>query len=189
MACHLMAPNQCWNLISKVMWHSPESNFTASAQATILYMSLKNMLLELFSYLWGASELRNMHLVPKIFFFSFPQVIFFSISGKSMQILLVMTFFNIFQIMLLSCKKTHVNSVIINPLSDMISYTMRGFAGDDIMKSDANTISSLLDDTSESHVVTGICMVQTKYLFDIRFCRSALQLQMPWDPFYSHGLT
>ena len=29
--------NQCWILIGKVMWHSPESNFTASAQATVLY--------------------------------------------------------------------------------------------------------------------------------------------------------
>ena len=38
MACCLMAPNhyqnQCWILISEVMWHSPESSFTMSAQTT-----------------------------------------------------------------------------------------------------------------------------------------------------------
>ena len=41
MACFLIAPshyiNQCWLLISEVLWHSPENNFTLSAQATILY--------------------------------------------------------------------------------------------------------------------------------------------------------
>ena len=29
--------NQYWLIISMVLWHSPKSNFTASAQATILY--------------------------------------------------------------------------------------------------------------------------------------------------------
>ena len=41
MACCLAAPShymhQCWLLISKGLWHSPESIFTASVQATILY--------------------------------------------------------------------------------------------------------------------------------------------------------
>ena len=40
MSCCLMAPslylNQCWRLKSEVLWHSSVSNFTASAQATIL---------------------------------------------------------------------------------------------------------------------------------------------------------
>ena len=30
-------PNQCWLLISEILWHSPQSNFTANAQAIILY--------------------------------------------------------------------------------------------------------------------------------------------------------
>ena len=41
MACCLMAPshylNQCWLLISEILWHSPKSNFTASTQTTSLY--------------------------------------------------------------------------------------------------------------------------------------------------------
>ena len=41
MTCCLTAPshclNQCWLLTAEVLWHSPESNFTASAHATILY--------------------------------------------------------------------------------------------------------------------------------------------------------
>ena len=41
MACCLKAPghylNQSWLLISEVLWHSPESNFTANAQASILH--------------------------------------------------------------------------------------------------------------------------------------------------------
>ena len=45
-ACCMAAPshhlNQCWLLISEVMWHSPESNFTASDQAIILYDEFKN---------------------------------------------------------------------------------------------------------------------------------------------------
>ena len=50
MACCLTAPshylNQCWNLIiviiSQVLWHSPEINFTGSAEATILYFEFEN---------------------------------------------------------------------------------------------------------------------------------------------------
>ena len=33
--------NQCWLPINEVLWHSPESNFTASAQATIRYYECK----------------------------------------------------------------------------------------------------------------------------------------------------
>ena len=44
MAYCLMAPNhyldQSWLIISEVLWHSPESNFTAIAQGTILYNEL-----------------------------------------------------------------------------------------------------------------------------------------------------
>ena len=40
MACCLTAPshylNQCWRRISQVLWHSLKSNFTASAQTTIM---------------------------------------------------------------------------------------------------------------------------------------------------------
>ena len=45
-ACCLPTPshylNQCWLIISGVLWHLPESNFTASGQATILYNEFKN---------------------------------------------------------------------------------------------------------------------------------------------------
>ena len=38
---YLTAPsyyrNQCWFLISEILWHSPGNNFTMYAQATILY--------------------------------------------------------------------------------------------------------------------------------------------------------
>ena len=34
--------NQCWLLVSEVFWHSPDSNFTTSAQAINLYNMLEN---------------------------------------------------------------------------------------------------------------------------------------------------
>ena len=34
--------NQCWQLISEVLWHSPESIFIVSTQATILYNEFEN---------------------------------------------------------------------------------------------------------------------------------------------------
>ena len=40
-----MAPSQHLNrclLIGEVLWHAPENNFTAKAQATILYDKFKN---------------------------------------------------------------------------------------------------------------------------------------------------
>ena len=46
MACCLMAPshylNQCWLLFAEVLWSSPESNFTANVQATVLYNEFEN---------------------------------------------------------------------------------------------------------------------------------------------------
>ena len=46
MACCLTAPshnlNQCWLLISEVVWHSHENNYTLSAQDTILYNEFEN---------------------------------------------------------------------------------------------------------------------------------------------------
>ena len=46
MACGLMASShyqkQYWILISDVLWDSPESNFTVSAQASILHNELEN---------------------------------------------------------------------------------------------------------------------------------------------------
>ena len=46
MAYHLTAPsnnlNQCWHLISMVLWHLNESNFTGCARATILYNNFEN---------------------------------------------------------------------------------------------------------------------------------------------------
>ena len=59
MACCLTAsshyPNQCWLLISEILWHSPQSNVTANAQATILYtvMSLKFILSKSLPHLPG----------------------------------------------------------------------------------------------------------------------------------------
>ena len=45
MACCLTAPNhylnQCWLPISEVFWHSPDSNFLAGAEVTILYNDFK----------------------------------------------------------------------------------------------------------------------------------------------------
>ena len=46
MACCLTASNhdhsQCWLLISEVLWHSPQSNFTANAPAAIKYNGFEN---------------------------------------------------------------------------------------------------------------------------------------------------
>ena len=45
MPCCLTAPsrnpNQCWLLISELLWHSLESKFTASDQAAILYIEFE----------------------------------------------------------------------------------------------------------------------------------------------------
>ena len=61
MACSLTASshclNQCWLLISDVLWHLSESNFTARTQATILHNELESYMLILLSYLPGVNEL------------------------------------------------------------------------------------------------------------------------------------
>ena len=50
MACCLTAPshylNQCWLHMNEVLWYSHESNFTANAQATILYLEFENYTLK-----------------------------------------------------------------------------------------------------------------------------------------------
>ena len=67
MDCCLTAPshypNPCWLLISEILWHSTQSNFTANAQATILYtvMSLKFKLLKSLIHLPESSELVFIH--------------------------------------------------------------------------------------------------------------------------------
>ena len=40
-------PNQCWLLISEVMWHSFEGSVTASAQDTILHSEFENLIFEI----------------------------------------------------------------------------------------------------------------------------------------------
>ena len=55
-----MAPtrylNQCWSAISDFLWHSSESNFTANAQATILYKEFENYTFKQLSHIPEASE-------------------------------------------------------------------------------------------------------------------------------------
>ena len=61
MACCLMAPshylNLCWFFICEVLCHSPDNNFTVSAQATILYNQFANDTFEFNAHLPGANEL------------------------------------------------------------------------------------------------------------------------------------
>ena len=62
MACCLTAPNhylkQCWLLISKVLWHSPENNFAMNAQAAmLLFLSLKIILIKSLPHIPSANEL------------------------------------------------------------------------------------------------------------------------------------
>ena len=61
----LMAPshypcyrNQCWLLIVEVLWHSPESIFTASAHAPILQNEFETILFKLLPHLPGSNELK-----------------------------------------------------------------------------------------------------------------------------------
>ena len=49
-------------LISEDLWHSPESNFTASAQFTILYYEVKNYTFELLPHLSRVNDLMNVRL-------------------------------------------------------------------------------------------------------------------------------
>ena len=52
MACYL---NQCWLLISEIMWHSSERNFTV--QAIVLKNAFENYTLKLLPHLRGNNEL------------------------------------------------------------------------------------------------------------------------------------
>ena len=66
MACCLPTPshypNQNWLIIDNGPWYSPESNFTAIAQAIFLHFSLKIILLKLLPNFPGANELKNVTL-------------------------------------------------------------------------------------------------------------------------------
>ena len=54
-ACCLMTPshylNNCWLWISRVVWHSPESNFTVSAHVTIMYNEFENHIFKLMPHI------------------------------------------------------------------------------------------------------------------------------------------
>ena len=71
MACCLTAPNpylnQCWFLIIEVRWHSPGSNFTARAQATILHNEFENYTYKIILlHLPGANELTHWGRVTSV---------------------------------------------------------------------------------------------------------------------------
>ena len=61
MACCLTAPshylNQCWLILSEVLWHLLERNFTGGALAIILFYVFELNLQQLLPYLPGANEL------------------------------------------------------------------------------------------------------------------------------------
>ena len=63
MVCCLMAPNhylnQIWLVISKVLWHSSESNLTMCAQANILYLSPWMLVLSLKIIMFTAKSPRG----------------------------------------------------------------------------------------------------------------------------------
>ena len=58
--CCLTAPNhylnRCWLNPNEVLWPSPESNFTLSVQATVIYNEFENYILKLLPHLPGAHE-------------------------------------------------------------------------------------------------------------------------------------
>ena len=61
MAYCLMAPShyliQCWLIINRVLWHSPNTNFTEVLKISIWKMSLKITFVKLLTHLSGPSEL------------------------------------------------------------------------------------------------------------------------------------
>ena len=61
MACCLRAPshylNQCWCIITVVLWHSPKSNFTRNAHELNPQHVFEDYTFELLPYLPGANEL------------------------------------------------------------------------------------------------------------------------------------
>ena len=66
MACCLTASaqyqNQCWLLISEVLWHSHGNNFTMSAQTTILYKEFENETFEIIVMLQEANKSNETHM-------------------------------------------------------------------------------------------------------------------------------
>ena len=63
MACCLMAPshylNQCWLIISEVLWHSPDGNFTWNAQDIYPWREFEITNLSLHPQVPGTNELNN----------------------------------------------------------------------------------------------------------------------------------
>ena len=55
-ACCLMAPshylNQCWRIISEVLWHLPENNFTGNVQDTYHWYESEKLLIQDFRFQW-----------------------------------------------------------------------------------------------------------------------------------------
>ena len=49
--------NQCWLLSSEVLWHSPGSNFVASAPATILHNEFENYIFQITAPFLKGNEL------------------------------------------------------------------------------------------------------------------------------------
>ena len=65
-----MAPshflNRCWLLICEVLWHSSESSFKGSAEATILYNDFENYIFKIITTSPRACELKVDHLLMDI---------------------------------------------------------------------------------------------------------------------------
>ena len=70
MACCLTAPshylNQCWLIISEVLWHSPEGNFIWKARDMYPRCEFDYYLLILQPHLPGANDLTNMFWEPSV---------------------------------------------------------------------------------------------------------------------------
>ena len=67
--------NQCWFNVSEILWHSPESNFTASAQATTCMISLNIILLKLQPHYPWANVLMFDSWLLRFYFFGSQVVI------------------------------------------------------------------------------------------------------------------
>ena len=53
-------PSQCWHLISKILWHTPQSNFTAKSCVTYYSIfCLKTIVLKLLAHLLASDALIN----------------------------------------------------------------------------------------------------------------------------------
>ena len=73
MACCLGAPshylNQCWLIISEVLWHSPRANFTGNAQAIYPWYKFENYLFKITAAFprdqWLHTSLVTHHKLPQ----------------------------------------------------------------------------------------------------------------------------